>query len=232
MVQKECLAIITARGGSKRIPRKNIKDFLGKPIIHYPIDAAIKSKVFDEIMVSTDDQEIADFSLKAGAKVPFLRSPNTSGDYSSTAEVILEVLEKYIERGQTFKFVCCIYPTAPFLQAQALIETYSLLKSEKVQSVVPVVRFSFPIQRAVKIENNRMKMFQPEHIVTRSQDLTPAYHDVGQFYWLETESFLKNKKLYTEDTIAYKMDEMMVQDIDTPEDWAIAEMKFKLINNQ
>lgn len=226
---KKALAIITARGGSKRIPRKNIKDFLGKPIIEYSIQSAIESGCFSEVNVSTDDTEIADFALTHGARVPFMRSAENSSDFATTAEVILEVINSYKEIGQEFEYVCCIYPTAPFITAQKLRKAYELLVHSEAKSVVPVVRFGFPIQRSFKIADGKLEMNWPEHMNTRSQDLPPAYHDCGQFYFLRTSDFLKDKKLFTDFTIPMEMPESEVQDIDNEEDWKVAEIKYTFL---
>jgi pseudaminic acid cytidylyltransferase len=226
---KMCLAIITARGGSKRIPRKNIKKFLGKPIINYSIQSALDSKCFDEVMVSTDDIEISEVAKTAGAKIPFLRSAESSNDYATTAEVILEVLADYKKLGVEFEYFCCIYPTAPFITGDKLKNAYNMLISSGAKSVVPVVRFGFPIQRSFKIEDDRLKMNWPEHMSTRSQDLTPAYHDSGQFYFIRTEDFLRDKKLFTDFTLPYEMPESEVQDIDNLEDWKVAEIKYTFL---
>lgn len=228
----KCVAIITARGGSKRIPRKNIKNFLGFPIIKYSIEAAIKSKCFDEVMVSTDDREIAEVSEKFGAKIPFLRSQATSNDYATTADVIEEVILEYKKTGRNFEYCCCIYPTAPFISTEKLKEGFGILKIKKADSVLPVARFSYPIQRALKIENNRLLMFWPEDLNTRSQDLMPAYHDAGQFYWLNVKNFLKQKKILTENTFSLEIPESEVHDIDCNEDWKIAEMKYSLLKHK
>lgn len=226
------LAIIPARGGSKRIPRKNIKKFLGKPIIAYSIEAAITSNLFDEIMVSTDDEEIATVAREFGAKVPFIRSNKNADDFATTADVICEVLERYAEKKYNYDTVCCVYPTAPFVSAERLMQGSVLLDKETYDAVIPLVRFSFPIQRAVKLNNNaKVSFFQPEHINTRSQDLETAYHDAGQFYWFKVNAFKMNKNIWTTNTGAIILNEMEVQDIDTPEDWKVAELKFK-INNE
>lgn len=223
------VAIITARGGSKRIPRKNIKDFLGKPIIAYSITAALEAGCFDEVMVSTDDQEIADVALRCGAKVPFFRSAETSNDYSTTADVLVEVISEYRNRGQEFAYACCIYPTAPFVTAKKLKLGHDLLVTSGADSALPVVRFGYPIQRALKIEENRLGMIWPEHLNSRSQDLMPAYHDSGQFYWFRVESFLTSRKLFAEHTVPIEMPESEVQDIDNEEDWKMAEMKYRIL---
>lgn len=225
------IAIITARGGSKRIPRKNIKSFLGHPIIKYSIDAAIQSKCFDEVMVSTDDREIAGISERLGARIPFMRSETTSSDFATTADVIEEVLLEYKKMGKTFDYCCCLYPTAPFVSPERLRKGFEILTLKNADSVLPVVRFSYPIQRALKIENGHLLMIWPENLNKRSQDLTPAYHDTGQFYWLKVESFLKQKKLYAESSTPIEIPESETQDIDNEEDWKIAEMKYKILNN-
>ena len=223
------VAIITARGGSKRIPRKNVKEFLGKPILLYSIEAALKSGMFDEVMVSTEDAEIAQLAEKAGAKVPFFRSENTAGDYATTTDVIEEVLAAYKERGLEFEYACCIYPTAPFVTADCLREAMTTLESSDADSLIPVVRFSFPPQRAVIINDGKMQFKWPENMFARSQDLEPFYHDCGQFYCIKTESFLREKKLFMSDTLAYERPESEVQDIDTMEDWKLAELKYRML---
>lgn len=226
---EKCLAIITARGGSKRIPRKNIKSFLGQPIIKYSIDAALNAGCFDEVMVSTDDAEIAELALSLGAKVPFMRSKENSNDYATTADVIVEVLKMYSQIGVTYSYACCIYPTAPFVTAQKLNKAYQLLISRNAETVVPIVSFGFPILRSFKIEDGLIKMNWPEHMATRSQDLTPAYHDCGQFYFMQTALFMQNRKLFSDKTVGYEMAESEVQDIDTEEDWKIAEIKYTFL---
>lgn len=221
------VAIITARGGSKRIPRKNVKDFLGKPILVYSIEAAINSGVFDEVMVSTEDEEIAEIAKKAGAKVPFMRSAETSGDFCSTYDVLKEVLDDYQKQGKKFDMACCIYPTAPFVTGERLKEAMDLLQQKGADTVYPVVRFSFPPQRAViKDENGYMQFRWPEYALTRSQDLQPFYHDAGQFYGFLVSSFYEQGKLIMDKTVPIELDEMEVQDIDNAEDWRIAEVKY------
>ena len=224
------VAIITARGGSKRIPRKNIKEFLGKPIICYSIEAAINSRMFDTVMVSTDDEEIAQIAMAAGAQVPFYRSAETANDYATTADVVSEVLRMYEERGQHFDEACVIYPTAPFLTAEALHEAMGILNKEQADSVLPVVKFSFPPQRCVVIQEGRLVPKWPECMPMRSQDLEPYYHDCGQFYCLRVSSFQKQQKMVMEHTAPFIQDEMNVQDIDTLEDWQIAEMKYRILH--
>lgn len=226
---KKSIAIITARGGSKRIPRKNIKDFLGSPIIKYSIEAALNSNCFDEVMVSTDDEEIALIAKELGASVPFMRTNDNSNDFATTADVIFEVLNTYKNRGEEFEYCCCIYPTAPFVTAEKLTQAFSKLIETKADSLVPIVSFSFPILRSFKIEDGLVKMNWPEHMSTRSQDLPPAYHDCGQFYFVKTDSFLNTKKLYSDFMVPFEMPESEVQDIDTEEDWKLAEIKYTFL---
>ena len=222
-------AIITARGGSKRIPRKNIRPFLGRPILEYSIEAALRSDLFDEIMVSTDDEEIAQVAKRAGAKVPFFRSDSTSNDFATTAEVIAEVLAAYEQIGEEFDTVCCIYPTAPFVTANAIRTAMKLLEQERADCVIPVVKFSFPPQRGVIIREGKIAPKWPENMAKRSQDLEPLYHDCGQFYCLNVGSFRQQRAIWMENAVAFVQDEKYVQDIDTPEDWEIAEMKYQLL---
>ncbi|MEJ7626490.1 MAG: pseudaminic acid cytidylyltransferase [Ferruginibacter sp.] len=223
------IAIITARGGSKRIPRKNIKDFLGRPIIAYSIEAAINAGCFNEIMVSTDDDEIAKIAESLGAKVPFLRSPENSDDYSTTADVIKEVIIEYRNRGMNFDSLCCIYPTAPFVNATKLKNGMQMLSENKVDCVLPVVRYSYPIQRSLKIEEGKIVMNWPENYFARSQDLTPVYHDCGQFYCMNTQSLLSQMKLFADNTLPIITSEEEVQDIDNEEDWRLAEIKYSML---
>jgi len=226
---KNAVAVITARGGSKRIPRKNIRNFCGHPIIKYSIDAAIQAGCFEEVMVSTDDVEIAEISQNYGAKIPFYRTENTSNDFAMTADVIEEVILEYKKIGKNFDYLCCIYPTAPFIDPDKLKKGFELLQEKDAESAIPVVRFSYPIQRALKVENDQLTMINPENMNKRSQDLMPAFHDVGQFYWVNTEKFLKTKKLFSDFTVAIEVPESEVQDIDTEEDWKIAEMKYRIL---
>jgi pseudaminic acid cytidylyltransferase len=227
------LAIIPARGGSKRIPRKNAKNFAGQPIIKYSINAAKESGVFDEIMVSTDDTEIAEIAKSLGAKVPFMRSVENSADKAATAPVLEEVIMEYKKLGQEFDYVCCIYPTAVFVTGERLQKAKQMLVGSGVDSVVPVMRFGYPIQRALKIKKDgRVEMFWPGNYNARSQDLEPAYHDCGQFYFLKVDSFLKQKILFMKSTMPLEVPESEAQDIDNEEDWKIAEIKFNLLKNE
>lgn len=220
------LAIITARGGSKRIPRKNIKEFCGRPILCYSIEAAVNAGVFDEIMVSTDDAEIAQIAVSAGARVPFFRSAKTANDYASTDDVILEVLQEYQKLGETFDAFCCIYPTAPFLTGERLRNAMELLK--EADSVMPVVPFSYPPQRGLIVNSNGFVERQfPEYAAARSQDLVKIYHDCGQFYACRTAPFLSAGTTDVERLMPLVLSEMEVQDIDTLEDWEIAEIKYR-----
>jgi len=225
------LAIIPARGGSKRIPRKNIKSFLGKPIIAYSIEAALNSKLFDEVMVSTDDDEIAMIAKKYGAKVPFLRSKDNANDFAILADVVEEVLVKYSNENKNFENICCILPTAPFVTPSKIIEGYDKLIEGEFVSVFPVLEFSFPIQRSLKIEGNKVVMVWNEYLNTRSQDLEPRYHDSGQFYWLKSIPFSKEQKMFTDNSGAIVISELHAQDIDTENDWKLAEIKYKLMLN-
>lgn len=226
------IAIITARGGSKRIPRKNVKLFCGKPIITYSIEAALRSGLFEEVMVSTEDEEIARIAREAGAQVPFMRSSESAGDYASTDDVLLEVLEAYKERRREFDSFCCLYPTAPFVTAEKLRTAMGLLA--KADSVMPVVPFSFPPQRCMVLnEEGELRMKWPEHARTRSQDLEPYYHDCGQFYCCRTAPFLEYKTTDLPHMVPMIMSELEVQDIDNPDDWEIAELKYqKMIAGQ
>ncbi len=218
------LCIITARGGSKRIPRKNIRDFLGKPIIAYSIEAALASGVFDEVMVSTDDTEIAGISRQHGASVPFFRSDATSNDYATTADVLNEVLDEYEKRGKTFEFFSCIYPTAPFVTAEKLKTAFSKLRESEAAALTPVVRFSFPPQRAFVIRDGGLVYQYPEHKKDRSQDLEPVYHDCGQFYFYRTSPFRSGQG---GTLLPLIMPEEETQDIDNYSDWELAELKYK-----
>ncbi|MEL7588463.1 MAG: pseudaminic acid cytidylyltransferase [Prolixibacteraceae bacterium] len=221
---KTNLCIIPARGGSKRIPHKNIKHFLGKPIIAYSIETAIKSMLFDEIMVSTDDAAISQIALQYGAKVPFFRRTETSNDFATLSDVITEASQFYLNNNLDFANICCILPTAPFATVENLKKGLEMLeKYDDADYVRPLVRFSFPIQRALRLKMNKSELFYPEFINTRSQDLEPAFHDSGQFYWMRFKNGLNGTNLY-----GFEIPESLAQDIDTEEDWKIAEQKYKL----
>lgn len=221
------IAIITARGGSKRIPKKNIKDFCGKPIIAYSIEAAISSELFDEVMVSTDSEEIAEIAKKYGASVPFMRSAETSNDYATTNDVLIEVFNEYKKRGQEFDIAVCIYPTAPFVTADKLKRAIDMVEKDGVDAVTPVVQFSFPPQRAFIIRDNALEYQYPENASVRSQDLEPIYHDCGQFYVMKPKNVMDG--IIIKKTTPIVMPESEVQDIDTVEDWKIAEMKYQIM---
>ena len=223
------LAIITARGGSKRIPRKNIKEFCGKPILAYSIEAALSSELFDRVMVSTEDEEIADIAKKYGAEVPFYRSDKTAGDYATTNDVLLEVLEEYEKRGEVYDVACCIYPTAPFVTAKKLQTAAERLMESDADTLIPVVSFSYPPQRAMIVREGRLVFELPQYLDSRSQDLEPHYHDVGQFYMFRVEAFRKNRKLMLGNILPFVVPELEVQDIDNDTDWEIAEIKYRLM---
>ncbi len=220
------LAIIPARGGSKRIHRKNIRLFLGKPILAYSIENALKSGIFDEVMVSTEDVEIADVARQYGARVPFFRSAETANDYATTADVLREVLFKYQEMGLQFDNFCCIYATAPLVQSKDILNAFDRLKNSDFTCVYPVVPFSYPIWRCLDLaEDGTMKRHWPEYENSRSQDLPKEYHDTGTFYWYKTKEWLKGIIKVG----GIEVDETTIQDIDTMTDWKIAEMKYKLL---
>ena len=223
------LCIIPARGGSKRIPKKNIKSFLGKPIIAYSIEAAIQSKLFTEIMVSTDCQETAEIALRYGAKVPFLRSKENSNDFATTYDVIEETIDEYKKDGVNFENICCIYACAPFVTANNLKHAYQELSNKQVDTIFPIIEYSFPIQRAVKIYNEKIELFNIDHLNTRSQDLEKSYHDAGQFYWMKSENILNKGRIITDNCSGIIITELEGQDIDNEIDWELAELKFKLL---
>ncbi len=226
-MNKNCIAIIPARSGSKRRPNKNIKDFLGKPIIAYSIEAALASGLFDEVVVSTDSEKIAEISKKYGAKVPFLRSEKNSNDFTGITDVLIEVIEEYKKIDICFDYVCCILATAPFITSNSLSEAFNLLKTNRFYSVFPVLKYSYPIQRALKVEDGKASMISPENYNKRSQDLSSSYHDAGQFYWSSSEVILEKKILFTENTGAIIFSDKVAQDIDTIDDWKLAELKYK-----
>jgi len=228
----KAIAIITARGGSKRIPKKNIRDFCGKPILAYSIEAALQAGVFDTVMVSTDSEEIARVALAYGAEVPFYRSEKTSGDYATTNDVLLEVLAEYEKRGQTFDLTCCIYPTAPFVTGKKLRNAVEQLSASDADTILGVVPFSFPPQRAMVVREGRLVFEYPEYLDTRSQDLVPHYHDAGQFSIMKTERYLVNRKVLLGKILPLVLDEMEVQDIDNETDWEIAEIKYRMMSGQ
>lgn len=221
------LCIIPARGGSKRIPRKNVKPFMGKPILAYSIENALATGLFDEVMVSTDDPEIMEVSKQFGASVPFVRTEKTANDFAPLPDVLHEVVEMYAEQGKTFDNMCCILATCPLVKASYISEAYQKLINSDFISVYPVVQFSYPILRSLKMdEHGEVSMNWPEYARTRSQDLAPAYHDSGTFYWHKVVQWMGGKRKNGGIVIA----EDLVQDIDTEEDWRMAELKYQLMN--
>jgi len=230
------ICIIPARGGSKRIPRKNIKEFLGKPIIAYSIEAAINSKLFDEVMVSTDDPEIAEVAVKYGAKVPFLRSKANSDDFSGTGDVVHEVLKQYKSLGYHYEITCCIYATAPFVNQINLQKGFDLLINEDFDSTFTLGRFTSPIQRSFILDHNgSVKLSFPQfENIKRSQELKDNYFDAGQFYWFYSKNMnnLLNKNVFGKNKGAIVLNDMEVQDIDEPSDWIQAEFKYKYLKRK
>lgn len=227
------IAIIPARGGSKRIPQKNIRDFSGKPIIAYAIENAVNSELFDRIIVSTDSWKIADISRVYGASVPFLRSNQNADDFATLNDVLLEVIEKSNEYYKSnFKYCCCILPTASLLCVKTIVEAYSKLIKGQYDCVFPVVEYSYPIQRSLKIQKSNPELIEmkyPEFLSVRSQDLEKSFHDAGQFYFFDIRNFLKNGKVWGDNTSFLIVNELNVQDIDTEDDWKIAELKYELM---
>lgn len=222
------LCIIPARGGSKRIPRKNVKPFLGKPMLAYSIEAALATGLFDEVMVSTDDEEIAAVARQYGAKVPFMRSAETANDYATLADVLHEVLNKYEEQGKVFDNMCCILATSPMLKSEDISNGFCTLINSEFSTIVPIVEFSYPILRSFKMnDDNAIEYNWPEYAKSRSQDLPKAYHDSGTFYWHKINLWRTGK--ITRGGVV--VSEETVQDIDTEQDWKMAEIKYKLMNN-
>lgn len=222
------ICIIPARGGSKRIPRKNIKDFLGKPIIAYSIEAALNSGLFDEVMVSTDDEEIAAIAKQYGASVPFMRSDATANDVASTKDVLREVLREYQRQGKEFDVLCCLYATAPFVTVENIRKAYEKL-GELYDSAFTVVRYSYPIQRALRITDGCIGLRESQYADVRSQDLEPMYHDAGQFYFSKVKD-IDTFELWTKHTYGLELSELIVQDLDTETDWILAEIKYGLMH--
>ncbi len=223
------ICIIPARGGSKRIPRKNSRPFLSAPILAWSIRAALESGLFDEIMVSTDDDEMADLARTYGAVVPFMRSETTAHDYATTAAVLAEVLAEYASRGRVFARACCLYATAPLATPERLREAFDKLAEGGFDTVFPVVRYGFPVQRAVVFQADRLVWREPQHALSRSQDLEPVYHDAGQFYAFDVPAFLQTGLLLTPNSGGIELSELETQDIDTLTDWHLAELKHQLL---
>ena len=222
------LAVITARGGSKRIPKKNIRDFCGKPIIAYSIEAAKKASIFDTVMVSTDSAEIGKIAEEYGAKVPFYRSKKTSDDYATTRDVLMEVLDNYRKRGEFYDVICCLYPTAPFVTPELLQYGMNLMQQGDCYHSYPIVKYSFPPQRAIQVRDGFIKTWQTGYESVRSQDLEPIYHECGMFYYYNVKEYLRTGGHITTNVKPIIMSELLVQDIDTEEDWKLAEIKYKL----
>lgn len=225
------IAVIPARGGSKRIPDKNIRNFCGKPIIAYSIGAAKKAGVFDKILVSTDSEKIAEISRQYGAEIPFMRPPELADDFSGTDAVVLHALE-WMSRHAACRarYVCCIYATAPFVRPEFLLKGLEMLTKGKASAVFSVTTFPYPILRALKVgKTGRIEMFWPEYRLSRSQDLPESYHDAGQFYWADAKKFLQERSFFGKNAIPLILPRYLVQDIDTPEDWERAELMFKAL---
>jgi N-acylneuraminate cytidylyltransferase len=218
------ICVIPARGGSKRIPRKNIKEFNGKPIIAYSIETALKSNCFEKVIVSTDDAEIAEVAIKYGAQVPFIRPTELSNDYAGTIPVIKHTIEWLEGHNTTIDNVCCLYATAPFIQSQTMSKAFQQLLETKADYCFSVTNYTFPIQRSIRItQDNKVDMFYPENFNVRSQDLEEAYHDAGQFYWGKAQAFKDELPIFSEAASPYILPRYLVQDIDTTEDWIRAE---------
>lgn len=228
------LAIITARGGSKRIPRKNIRLFCGKPMIQYAIEAAQKAECFDVIMVSTDDREIAEISIRLGADVPFLRSSRTADDHATTSDVLTEVLIEYQKMGEVFDFVCCIYPCVPFLRSDRVRRSLVQLKAGAADVIYPVCKYSTPVERAlIQREDGTIGFWMPQYASMRSQDLSAKFFDTGQFYFFRSDVFLSNGgNLSAGRVLPLVIEEVECQDIDTLDDWEMAELKLEILNRK
>lgn len=224
------LAVIPARGGSKRIPRKNVKDFFGQPMIAWSIAAARDSGCFDRIVVSTDDPEIAAVARAHGAETPFVRPPELADDHTPTIPVIAHAIQWHLDRGEAVDAACCIYATAPFVRAEDLQAGGELLQQRHADYAFAATSFPFPIQRAFRLTaDGHVEMFQPEHFNTRSQDLEPAFHDAGQFYWGQTAAWLSGKPFFGANSVPVLLPRYRVQDIDHPEDWQRAEALFRVL---
>ena len=227
------VAIIPARGGSKRIPKKNIKNFLGKPIIAYSIDVAFKSKIFDKVIVSTEDKEIKDISIIYGAEVPFIRPKEIADDFTGTHEVIGHAVKWLEDNGDKIDYCCCIYPTAPLIQKEDLLNGFDMIKSNKWDSVLAATNFSYPIFRSFEnLPDGGLNMIFPEHFKSRSQDLPEVYHDVGLFYWAKPETWKKKPKKYGKKNSIVKIPNYRIQDIDTLDDWKRAEIIYQTLKEK
>ncbi|MFT4906451.1 MAG: pseudaminic acid cytidylyltransferase [Oleispira sp.] len=226
------ICIIPARGGSKRIPGKNIKEFFGKPIIAYSIIAAKESGLFSEVMVSTDCEVIANISRQYGASTPFMRSERNSDDFATTADVLIEVLSYYAEKDKEFRHACCLYPAAPLVSCENLIESYEILNSNKFDSLFPIVEYSTPIYRSYKLASGKVEINWPEYKNTRTQDLEKSYFDSGQFYWFGVDAFLETGDMINDNCGGFPISEVNTQDIDNETDWKLAEMKYHLMRSE
>ena len=225
------LAVIPARGGSKRIPRKNIRDFCGKPMIAWSIQAAKHSGLFEHIIVSTDDQEIAATAEQFGGEVPFMRPTELADDLTATQPVIKHALHEAQARWGTIDYACCVYATAPFIRVRDLQAAYNQLVSSDADYAFSVTSYPYPIQRALKMTaNGGVTMFHPEHLQSRSQDLEKSFHDAGQFYWGRARAWLMEEPLFSARAIPIILPRHLVQDIDDSEDWERAEWMFKAMN--
>ncbi|GAA0868127.1 pseudaminic acid cytidylyltransferase [Brevundimonas basaltis] len=223
------IAVIPARGGSKRVPRKNVKDFCGRPMIAWSIDAALKSGCFDRVIVSTDDDEIREVAVSCGADVPFRRPPDLSDDFTPTVPVVAHAI-RWQQQTAPVERACCIYATAPFIQAEDLRAGLTLLAEEAADYAFAATTFEFPVQRAIRIDGRgHVSMFQPKHMLTRSQDLEPAFHDAGQFYWGRADAWLAGRPIFGPRSVALALERQRVQDIDTIEDWDRAELIFNAL---
>ncbi|RUO79872.1 pseudaminic acid cytidylyltransferase [Idiomarina tyrosinivorans] len=224
--------IIPARGGSQRIPRKNIREFGGKPMIAWSVEAALATPSVDQVIVSTDDAEIAEIAQQFGANVPFLRNAELADHHTPTVPVIADAIKRMAELGQSFDNVCCLYATAPFVRSQDLENAYQqLVERQLADYIFSVAEYAFPVQRAVTMNaDSRVGLLQPDFEQTRSQDLPQAYHDAGQFYWGRVEAWLQAKPIMSSHSYGYKLPRTRVQDIDTEADWEIAEWMFKRLN--
>lgn len=230
MSEHQSVCIIPARGGSKRIPRKNVRPFAGRPMIGYAISAALKTELFSRVLVSTDDEEIAEIARREGAETPFMRPADLSDDHTVTAAVIVHALKWLHERGESFQFACCIYPTAPFVRAEFIRKGYELLRGGTASCAMSITSFPYPIFRARRItEDGALEYIWPEYARTRSQDLPEAYHDAGQFYWYRADEYLSNAGRVTGRTLPVLVPRYLVQDIDTLEDWETAEFMLEAI---
>ena len=226
------LAVIPARGGSKRIPRKNVKLFFDRPMLAYSIEAALESQLFERVIVSTDDLEIAEVAKSYGAQVPFMRPKNLADDMTATVPVIKHAIAKCEQMGDQFDVTCCIYATAPFIEATNLVQAFYALKDQQVEYAFPVTEFDYPVQRALKeTDNGLVTMVEPENYLVRSQDLPKRVHDVGQFYMGTTSAWLEEKPILTSRSVGIPISRRRAQDIDTEDDWVMAEALFKLMQS-